>query len=174
MVEFKAVLEQRRSVRRFKGDVVPREKLNRLLECAVMAPSAGNVQPWRFLVLSERTTREKLVRAALNQRWMLEAPVMIVVLADLARAASAYGDRGRELYAVQDTAAAVQNLLLAAVDMGLGACWVGAFSEAEASRSLGLPDYLRPVALVPVGVPAGASRGPGRRPFSEVVDFPDD
>lgn len=171
-MEFADVVRQRRSVRRFEPEAVPREKIIRLLEWAIQAPSAGNVQPWRFLVVSDSNRRKKLAGAAFNQNWMLEAPLIIVVLADLDRAAAAYGQRGVELYALQDTAAAVQNLLLGAVEAGLGACWVGAFSETEAARVLELPQRLRPVAMVPVGVAAGPPAAPlRRRPLEEVVKY---
>lgn len=82
--------------------------------------------------------------------------------------ARTYGDRGRQLYCLQDTAAAVENLMLAATGEGLGACWVGAFDEAAATRALGLPAGWRPVALVPVGYPAEAAPARSRRPLDEV------
>ncbi len=173
-MEFGEVAARRRSVRRFKPDPVDRETVIKLLECATSAPSAGNAQPWRFLVIGDGAMRQQLARAAFNQNWMAQAPLIIVVLADLDRAASSYGRRGMELYALQDTAAATQNLLLAAADAGLGACWVGAFSEADVSKLLGLPERFRPVAMVPLGMPAGnPAAKPRRLPLDEVVFFTD-
>lgn len=171
-MEFAEVVRRRRSVRRFKPDPVPREKLVQLLEGAISAPSAGNVQPWRFLVIEDPGRRRALAAAALRQNWIAGAPALIVVLADLERAAASYGSRGVELYALQDTAAAVQNLLLGAVDAGLAACWVGAFSESEVSRILELPAGLRPVAMVPVGrAEKNPPPRPSRRSLNEVVQF---
>ncbi|HIE48213.1 TPA: nitroreductase family protein, partial [Candidatus Bipolaricaulota bacterium] len=150
---------------------VPPELLDQLLEAARWAPSAGNAQPWRFVVVGSEELKEGLVRAALGQRFLAQAPVVIVVCADLTRARQAYGSRGETLYCLQDTAAAVQNLHLAAFEQGLGTCWVGAFDEAEVARLLGLPPGLRPVALVPVGYPAETPAPRPRRPLSEIVEY---
>ncbi len=152
-------LEKRRSVRDFdtSREVDP-EVVEELLRCACLAPSAGNVQPWRFLVVRDRRVREALARAALGQDFVARAPVVIVVCADLKAHSAAYGRRGVELYSIQDTAAAVENLLLAATSLGLGSCWVGAFREGEAAIALGLEEGLRPLALLPLGYPASPGR----------------
>ncbi|MCD5408798.1 nitroreductase family protein [Candidatus Bipolaricaulota bacterium] len=165
-------IKGRRSVRRFdpQQDVSP-ELVNRLLEAARWAPSAGNAQPWRFVVVRSPELKEKLAQAALGQRFLAQAPVVIVVCADLARTRDAYGHRGETLYCLQDTAAAIQNIHLAATELGLGTCWVGAFDESEVARLLALPPGFRPVALVPVGYPAEAPAPRPRRPLSEVVEY---
>jgi nitroreductase len=165
------IIKGRRSIRRFKPDVIPEEDLVRILEAATWAPSAGNAQPWRFIVVRGPELKRKLVAAALGQGFIAEAPVVIVVCADLERARRAYGDRGVGLYCIQDTAAATQNLLLAAHAKGLGACWVGAFSEDEVRGALSLPQELRPVAIVPLGHPDQEPRPRPRRPLDEVVEY---
>lgn len=148
-------MRKRHSVRSFQsGREVPAEAVDRLLLCACQAPSAGNVQPWRFVVVREAELRRKIAAAALGQGFVAQAPVVIVVCADLEAHASSYGRRGVELYSIQDTAAAVQNILLAATALGLGTCWVGAFREEEAARALRLPSHVRPLALIPVGYAA--------------------
>ena len=146
-------IKSRRSIRSFKGEAISEDNIYKLLEAASYAPTAGNVQPWKFIVVKDTKNKKSLAVSALNQLWMTEAPVIIVVCADLSRSERFYGDRGRDLYSIQDTAAAIQNLLLSAVDLGLGACWVGAFSEARVAKILDLPQKLRPLALVPVGYP---------------------
>jgi nitroreductase len=170
-MDFWEVLEARHSVRAFdqKRDVPP-ETVTRLIQAAVRAPTAGNRQPWHFCVVREEATKRALAQAALNQWFLSEAPVVIVVCADPERSAARYGDRGRYLYSLQDTAAATENLLLAAVASGLGACWVGAFDEKAAARALDLPGHLRPVAIVPIGYSAGhPSSGTDRRAPETVV-----
>jgi nitroreductase len=154
-MDFWQVLEARHSVRDFdtERDVRP-ELVTRLLQAAIRAPSAGNCQPWYFLVVRNQEARSALARAALDQWFVSHAPVVVVVCAEPERSALRYGDRGRRLYSLQDTAAATENLLLAAVASGLGACWVGAFNEEEAAQALELPPHLRPVAIVPIGYPA--------------------
>jgi nitroreductase len=154
-MDFWQVVNSRQSVRAFdRQRDVTSEVVTRLLDAAIRAPSAGNCQPWHFVVVRDQETKKALARAALNQWFLSEAPVVIVVCADPGRSARRYGDRGRHLYSLQDTAAATENLLLAVVASGLGACWVGAFDEGAAGESLDLPPQLRPVAIIPIGYPA--------------------
>ncbi|MDN5347753.1 MAG: hypothetical protein PWP65_1317 [Clostridia bacterium] len=164
-----AAIKERRSIRRFKPDPIPEATIGRLLEAACAAPSAGNVEPWFFYCIYNHEIKEALARAALGQKFVAQAPVVIVVCADPEKAAAAYGERGRNLYCLQDTAAAVTNLLLAATGCGLGTCWVGAFNESEVGRILSLPPNLRPVAIIPVGYPDQTVAPRPRRPLEEVV-----
>lgn len=162
-------LKSRRSVRAFLPEEVPEEVISRILGAAILAPSAGNVQPWFFYVVRDDYLKKKLVDAALGQAFIAQAPVVIVACADVERARAAYQRRGETLYCYLDTAAAVQNLLLAAHALGYGACWVGAFDEGSVSRLLEIPPAHRPVAVLPIGRPARAARDPGRRSLDEVV-----
>lgn len=165
-------IHRRRSIRRFEpGREVPPELVEKLLTAATLAPSAGNAQPWRFIVVLSPGLKGELARAALGQAFIAQAPVVLVVCADLERARRAYGERGESLYCLQDTAAATQNILLTATELGLGTCWVGAFDEGEVARLLGLPSSLRPVALIPVGYPAEEPPPRPRRPLPEVTDY---
>ncbi len=168
---FEAIRE-RRSERHFKPDPVPDDTVRRIVDCGVKAPSAGNMQPWQFLIVKRPELRADLSKAAFGQKFVQDAPVVIVVLTDPGRSAGRYGDRGSDLYCIQDTAAAVQNMLLAVVAFGLGACWVGAFDEAAAGRALELPAHLRPVAMIPIGYPKERPtprRPRPERPWDEVV-----
>lgn len=165
-----AAIIERRSVRRFTDEEVPMATVGRILDAACHAPSAGNLQPWEFYVVKNREMREKLAVAALNQEFVATAPVVIVVCALPELSARRYGDRGRYLYAIQDTAAAVQNILLAAHGYGLATCWVGAFDEEKVVRLLQLPPGRRPVALIPLGYAAEEKHvAPARRSWEEVV-----
>lgn len=150
---------------------MPDATLGRLLECAVLAPSAGNLQAWHFYVVKQRERRQALAAAANNQHFIAEAPVIIGVCADLPRIASRYGERGTSLYVVQDTAAAAQNILLAAKAFGLATCWVGSFDESAVAQVLEISDLgqRRPVALIPVGYPAEEPAQRPRRALDEVV-----
>ncbi|MFO8059044.1 MAG: nitroreductase family protein [Bacillota bacterium] len=163
------LIRKRRSVRRFEDRPVSAETVETLLEMAQWAPSAGNRQPWHFYVVQDSSLREQLAEAAGGQQFIAEAPVTIVVCADPERSAGRYGERGRSLYCLQDTAAAVQNILLTVEYMGLGACWIGAFDEQKCSQVLSVPSNLRPVAMIPVGHPAGEARTPRRRPLEDIV-----
>lgn len=171
-MEVREAIQRRRSVREFVPDRPLGEgELGELLEAATWAPSAGNAQPWRFIVVRDRALREALALAAGGQEFVSQAPVVIVVCADLARARQAYGERGVSLYCLQDTAAAIQNIHLTAVSLGLGTCWVGAFDEGAVAELLRLVRDLRPVALIPVGYPARAARPRPRRSLPEVAEF---
>lgn len=167
-------MRKRHSVRAFDParDVSP-EQVEELLRCACLAPSAGNVQPWRFVVVRDAAVKAALAAAALGQGFLAAAPVVIAVCADLDAHAASYGKRGVELYAVQDTAAATQNLLLAAVALGLGTCWVGAFREDEAARALRLPAGIRPLALVAVGYAAREGGQPRKLDHRRLTTFMD-
>ncbi len=159
----------RYSCRRFRPDPVPRPLLEQLLEAAHWAPSAGGLEPWRFVVVTGTAPRRELAEAALHQAFVAEAPVVVVVCAVPEESARIYGERGRHVYCLQDTAAATQNLLLAATAAGLGSCWVGAFDEGKVRRILELPPTWWPVALIPLGFPAEGPRRRRRRPLPEVV-----
>jgi nitroreductase len=161
-MELSQAILGRRSIRRFRTEPLPEGTAERLLEAAKAAPSAGNLQARDFFVITDGALKAQLVEAALRQQFVAQAPLAIVVCANFQRIAR-YGERGSDLYCLQDAAAAVQNMLLTAVDLGLGACWVGAFDESEVARTLQLPSYLRPVAIVPVGWPNEAPEPPGPR-----------
>jgi nitroreductase len=167
-VEFSEVIAKRRSVRHFKADMeVPDEDIRAILDAAITAPTAGNIQPWRFTVVRTLDARERLVKA-LRQRWATAAPVVIVVSVDPRPCFARYGDRGERLYAIQDTAAAVEHMLLTAVDRGLASCWIGAFDDDAVREAIGQQAPITPVAVLPIGYSAEFSGRPARRPLSEV------
>jgi len=162
----------RRSIRKYKDRDVEDDKIRKILEAAIWAPTAGNTQTWRFYVVRNERMKVKLSASALNQRHIREAPVVVVVGYDMQEMYSAYRERGVTLYAIQDCAAATQNLLLRAYDLGLGTCWVGAFDEEEVSKILNLPAQIRPVEIITVGYPA--ERGVStRKTLESVVKFMD-
>ena len=113
--------------------------------------------------------RHELAVAALNQKFINEAPVVIVVCIQPEMSGARYRERGRNLYAIQDSAAAVQNILLAAYGYGLATCWVGAFEETAVIEVLKLPQGILPVALIPIGFAAEENQPPARRPVEEIV-----
>ena len=162
------IIKSRRSIRGFMPDDIPDQVLARIVTAGLWAPTAGNAQPWYFYAVRDSYLKKKLVESALQQTFLAQAPVVLVVCADLERARAAYGKRGETLYCIQDTAAATQNILLAAHSLGLGACWVGAFLEELVSALLDLPSFHRPVALVAMGRASQPPGRPGRRPLDEV------
>ena len=171
-MDFIELSQSRRSVREYLRKDVSKEDVTKLLKAAQSAPSAGNCQPWHFFVIRDKAIQTEIASKATRQPFIAAAPVVIVVCADVMANKEYYGARGKTLYCIQDTAAAVQNILLCATSLGLGACWCGAFDEKIVSEILALPKERRPVAIVPVGHISDEPLKPvSRMPIDEVVTF---
>lgn len=164
-----SAIKKRRSIRKFQDKAIPDDVLRSIMDCAILAPSAGNRQPWIFVVVKGSAVKEQLVEASGGQTFLAQAPVVVVVCADPEVSAKRYEDRGRSLYYIQDTAAAVTNILLAATSFDLGTCWVGAFKEGLVREALELPPNLRPVAMIPMGYPDEEREMRNSRPVENVV-----
>ena len=162
----------RRSVRHYDSSKdVSQVIIEKLLKAAVQAPSAGNIQPWRFWVIRDKNLKEAMAEAAGNQIFVAQASAVVVVCADLKASSWGYSKRGVDLYSIQDTAAAIQNLMLAAHAEGLGTCWVGAFSEEKAKRYLKLPEHIRPMAIIPLGYPSQQRKKSPKKDPLEFTEF---
>jgi nitroreductase len=170
-MDFDEIVKSRRSIRKYIGKDVPDELTVRLLEAACQAPNAGNCQPWHFYAVKDISVRQKLCEKAYPSEWLMQAPVIIVVCIDPTVTRQRYGNRGETLYCIQDTAAAIQNILLCAKSNGLGSCWIGAFNESACREVLDLPEEMRPVAMIPVGYAAVEPPARPRKPLSETATF---
>jgi nitroreductase len=152
-------IEERRSIRRYKPIKIESQKLDAVLESARMAPSGNNKQPWHFIVVTDQSKKESLVEVANNQRWMLDAPVFIVCVADIrARVDSLddiYVDEETSLYelkrVIRDTAIAIGHMQLEATHQGLGTCWVGWFTQKIIRPILGIPSDKYVVGIITLG-----------------------
>ena len=164
------IIKKRRSVRKFQSKEIAKNIVDELVEALIWAPSAGNLQSRKFYIISNAGVKDDLVKAALGQRFIAEAPLVIVACADM-RIGTYYGRRGTDLYALQDVAASIQNFLLLAHEHGLGTVWVGAFDEDSVTEALKLSKQLRPVAIVPVGYPAEHPSTPQRISREKAVEF---
>lgn len=167
------IITTRRSVRGFTDEPVSKETILKLLEMARWAPYATPC--WRFVVVEEQERKEQLAQDA-RQAWIATAPAIIVVGADTQGFSERLGWRWdaykfRGLFYIQDTAAAIQTLMLAAVDMGLGTCWIGSFNEGDVAKTVAFPAGIRPVALIPVGHPAKPQQKDTRGPLEEIVSW---
>jgi nitroreductase len=185
-------IKKRRSIRKFKPDPIPEEKIRLLLESARLAPSGTNTQPWRFIVIKDNDTKKKLQEAAHNQRHIKHAPVIIVCCADLKAfkefpervdeliESGALPERTREVFipylskgmdtvtkdalivaAAANVAIAVEHIVLQAVEIGLGTCWVRWYEDNKVKEILSIPEHVEVMALLPVGVP---DEDPSQRP----------
>lgn len=164
------IIKGRRSIRKFKDGAVEKEKIEEVINAAQMAPSAGNLQARDFVIVTNKITKRQLTKAALGQSFIEQAPVVIVVVASIDRSSRIYRSRG-ELYAILDAAAGIENMLLAAHMIGLGACWVGAFDENTVGELLGIPDKALPVAIIPVGYPDEQPVMPPRIAMDRLVHY---
>lgn len=168
-MELLEAIKGRRSIRFFTKQPVSEEEVKTIIDAARHAPSAGNVQPWEFIILRKTEMKHEMALAAGEQGFIEEASVVVVVCANEEAAEEAYGSRGVTLYCLQDTAAATQNMLLTAHSLGLGTCWVGAFEEDQVKRALDIPEKVKPVAIIPVGhLTANPPKHP-RRALSEIM-----
>ena len=165
---FQELAETRRSVRAYKPDAVPEELVQQVLETGRLAPSACNKQPWRFIVVRGETTRRAL-GAAYAREWFWKAPVVIAVCI-LPKEAWVRSFDGKN-YAMVDGALAMDHMQLAAAELGLGTCWIGAFDPAAAREILNLPDGVELVGMTPLGFPdvEPNPRLRSRRPLGETV-----
>lgn len=171
-MEFSELVRKRRSVRAFLNEDVSASEIVEIIEEAIHAPSAGNLQPWRFVIIRTQETKFELSQAAFGQRFLAQAPWVIAVVANADESAAVYGERGKNLYVIQDTAALTMLILLAATNRGLGSCWVGAFDDHKVAEILKLNPGERVVALIPIGKPAKTPEVPSaRKDINDLITF---
>jgi len=168
-MELFEAIQTRQSIRRFQRTPVEDEKLARIFEAVNRAPSAGNLQAYRIFIVREASIRQALARAANNQLFLAEAPIVLVFCADPSRSATVWGVKGEQLLCVQDATVACAYAQLAATALGLASVWLGAVIEAETIREvLGLTEDLWPMALLPLGY---AAEQPARTPRRALKDI---
>ncbi len=159
-------IRARKSVRTWASRQVDQETIDRVIEAARVAPSAKNVQEWRFVVVTDEASRVKLGEAANGQSFVAAAPVVVVACAQTDHRVMSCG---HPAYLI-DVAIAVDHLTLAAVEEGLGTCWIGAFDPAEVRTILGIPEDVEVIELLPLGYPADPEpTRKSRLAMSEVV-----
>lgn len=166
-MDFRELIEQRFSVRSYKTDAVEDEKLQRVLDAARLAPSAANRQPYQFLVVHTAGRRDEM-QHIYNRDWFLEAPIVIFACGLLDEAW--YREDGKS-YIDVDVSIAMDHLILAAANEGLGACWIGSYDEEAVRAILGIPDRVRIVAMTPLGYPAIAAEPKERKTLEELVRY---
>ncbi|HTT57741.1 MAG TPA: nitroreductase family protein [Opitutaceae bacterium] len=167
-MEFIDVLQRRYSVRAYKPDPVEPAKLARVLEAARLAPTAANLQPFR-LVVAHTAGRQAELRRVYAPGWFSQAP--IVICACGVPSQGWVRDADGVNYTMVDVAIAMDHLILAAADQGLGTCWIAAFDVPAARQVFNLPGTAEPVALTPLGYPADQARPKERKPLTELVRY---
>lgn len=168
-VDLFETINQRRSVRAFRDEPIGSDLLQQVLTAANRAPSAGNLQAYEIVLVTQRPIKEALARAALHQDFLIEAPVVLAFVTNPPRSAITYGQRGEELYCLQDATIACAYAQLAATALGLATVWVGAFYDQTIRDILGLPPDSQTAALLAVGYPAEHPSATPRRALTDLV-----
>ena len=156
-MELAQVLSERRSIRKYRPDPVPEDKLRRLYEALRLAPSGNNQQPFNFIFVRDAVLRQQLAAQACHQSYIAQAPVLMVACCE----------QGRSV----DTAIAVDHLVLAAVNEGLGTCWVGWFERDAVRKILHIPDSLEIPILIPIGYTDEHPAARPRKPWETLVSL---
>lgn len=160
-------ISQRCSVRAYKSTDVEEDKLERILEAGRLSPSASNRQDWKFIVVRNKETQKKLAKAAFRQSFIGEAPVVLVACGTEPKATLACGQPTHTV----DVSIAFAYMILQAYELGLGTCWIGAFSEMEAKKALSIPEDIRVVAITPVGYPDQPPSPKSRKTMDRIVCY---
>lgn len=160
-------IRKRRSVRKYQARKIENDKLDRVLEAGRLAPSARNLQEWKFIVVRDGSRRKRLAEAAKGQTFVGEAPVVIAACATVTDYVMTCG----QLTYPIDLAIAVEHMVLQAAAEGLGTCWIGAFYEEEVKKVLNIPPEVRVVALLPIGYPDESPSPRPRKEMKEIVAF---
>lgn len=168
-MDVKEAITGRRSIRNYLDKPVPDELVAQVLDVARFAPSSGNLQNWKVVLVSDPDKKSELATAALRQKWITTAPVLLVVCNVLADVKRLYKERGEFLYSIQNIAIFANNILLAAHSLGLGSCWVGAFDPDAVKRVLRIPDGVEPEAIIALGYPVEEVDAPSRKTLEQFV-----
>jgi nitroreductase len=165
------VIKARRTIKHFLPKFVSWEMVSKVLDAGRHAPSCGNIQNWKFLLVMEPELKQLVAQAANDQYEIAEAGVLIIVTGEPDRAERYYGLRGERLYTIQNCAAAIQNMLLEATSLGLGTTWVGAFDEDAIRTTFKIPENVRPQAIIALGYAKEIPPKPPKYPLEVVTYF---
>ena len=173
-MEFKEVLEKRRSIRKFKSTEISDETIREILQLAQLAPSAGNAQAYKIKIIKNTDDVKKLPEATFSsqgsrQEWISDAPVVLIICADIEESEKKFGERGRNLYAIQDATVFTSYVQLVIVSKGLACGWLGNFNEEKLRSSFDLSENLKIVAIIPFGYADGEAGTKERKKLDEVL-----
>jgi nitroreductase len=171
-MDFHEVLQARRSIRTFFPRPIEMEKIGAILQAASHAPSVGDLKPWKFIVVTKARQLQAIADSCPYEKWLYQAPLVIVVCTQQDRAETFYPGYGR-LWASQSCAAAAQNMLLTAVDLELAGCWVSSFEVPKLKENLHIPDGVEPEILIAIGYPDEDPPKQKFQPYDSYVYFND-
>lgn len=167
-MELDKIIRKRFSVRSFTDQIIEKETILEILEAARLAPSAVNFQPWHYIVVSYPSNLIELQKVY-PRAWFREAPLCIVICSDHSKSWKRKSD-GKD-FADVDAAITIDHLILKATDLGLGTCWICNFDATLARKKLLLPDFIEPIAIIPIGYTKAIAPEKIRKPLSEMVHW---
>lgn len=165
------LIKSRRNITHFLPKFVSWENISRVLDAGRHAPSCGNIQNWKFIVILKPELKQEIAAACYDQFEIANAFALIVVCAEPEKAERYYGEKGKTFFTVQNCAAAVQNMLLEGHALGLGTRWVGAFDVERVKDLLAIPEDAEPHAIVALGYAKDVPPKPPKYPLETLVYF---
>ena len=160
----------RRSVREYKDKDIGLSTIEEIIDAGRYAPSAGNIQLWRVIVVKDERVKNKIARLAMKQSWISQAPAVLVVCSNKTTLKSYYGKRA-DKYAMQTISAAVQNMLIRANSLGVGTCWVDTFESKALKRELRIPEDTNPEVIITLGYSDKKARASLKVDLNKIVYF---
>ena len=163
-------IKRRRTIRKFQDKEIPHEVLHAILDAGIWAPSAGNIPVLKYLIVEDEKQKKIVAKAALDQKWLITAPIIIIVCSNTEAIAERFPKRGKT-YALQDTAAAIENIFLAATSLGVASGWAGAFTETRLRTEFNIPDGVEIHAIIALGYAAETISAPPRPDLADISFF---
>ncbi|GHV95218.1 nitroreductase [Spirochaetia bacterium] len=171
------IIEKRRSIRKYKANKIDDNLINKLIQSAILAPSGGNTQPWRFIIVDDVKIQKEIIKLSHNQKWMETAPVLIVCIADICSRIKDEDDlildEESNIFElkqiIRDTTISIEHIVLEAVNLGLGTCWVAWFKQNEIKTLLGIPNNKYVVGILTIGYADEEPKQRPRKTMEEIV-----
>src|SRR3989344_5475777 len=162
-------IQNRFSAKSFIKKSIKHDDLANILQAAHRAPNAGNLQSYAFVLVYQFVLKKRLAKAAHNQAWIAQAPVIVVICSDEMEMGQHYGNKA-SFYGIQNCSAAAENVIIAATDNNIQSCWIGAFNQEEVSMALKLPRIIKPYIMIPLGYSTEEKRE-NRLPLKQFLHF---
>ncbi len=179
-MDFLKVIEKRRSIRAYMDKMPSDEDVLSIIQCGHRAPTGGNIQPWEFIIIKDQEVKRAVVDTTYvgndydglrHQEWIMQAPVIIAVLANKSKSYARYGEKALESLIYLDCSACIENMLLAAVNLGLGSCYISGFREDELAKALKLPENYKRIAFLPLGYQKGDAVINPKADISNIIHY---
>lgn len=168
-MDFEEVIRKRHSIKIYQKKDVPDEIINKIIELSNLSPSAGNLQARSIVIIRTEEKKIEIVNATKGQDWILKAPVILIIFANLKESEFRYDARGRNLYALQDATIFAAHLQLIATYFGLATRWVGQFYESKVNKVIGISKEKKPIAIITLGYPLEEPKIKPRKTIKELI-----